>query len=418
METSDSGFLYQDSDQCYTDDAALDLELQSMEERRKKLEVMKVHKHKITPPTEKYHAYKTRVNSETHIVRATEKDLYDALYEFYFGKKIKPPTLREAIIGGISSREKSGAIEYLTARHYLDDAEKYIFPDKIASKIITEISKSEIISFFEQLAGDGSKMLQSTISNVKTVINAAFEYANMIDGVDCIDVKRISIKDIKKRCYTNDNSDEVYLREEAERIIAYLVAKPKRDVYDYAIMLYFCLTTRVGEFRAITWEEDLDLDNMILHLQHQMVTKKQGNINRKTTDVNYMKRHSRSGIRDIEISKFAAWVFEQLYKINGNKKYILQSRGQYPITTNNFNTRLKKVCEEVGIRYRSSHKIRFYACSSMYEYNLPEREIQYRMGHSSVDQTRKYNRSKNSKLDSQVVNDLFGFDLPEEMTEN
>lgn len=72
----------------------------------------------------------------------------------------------------------------------------------------------------------------------------------------------------------------------------------------------------------------------------------------------------------------------------------------------------------MGIRYRSSHKIRFYACSSMYEYNLPEREIQYRMGHSSVEQTRKYNRSKNSKLDSQVVNDLFGFDLPEEMTEN
>lgn len=183
-------------------------------------------------------------------------------------------------------------------------------------------------------------------------------------------------------------------------------------------MLFFCLTTRIGEFRAITWEKDLDLENMILHLQHQIVTEKCGNINRKTTDVDHMKRHSRFAKRDLEVSKFAAWVFEQLYEINGNKKYILQSRGQYPISTNNFNERLKKVCNELGIRYRSSHKIRFYACSSMYDYNLPEKEIQYRMGHASVDQTRKYDRSKHRRLDEKTVNDLFSFNLPDEMSEN
>ena len=63
------------------------------------LEVLKVHKNKITPPTKNYHAYKTRVNGEKvkQIVRASEDDLYDALYEFYFGQKVKAPTLQEAI---------------------------------------------------------------------------------------------------------------------------------------------------------------------------------------------------------------------------------------------------------------------------------------------------------------------------------
>ena len=224
-----------------------------MELKKIKLEVLRVHNHKITEPTENYKAYKTRIDGDKHIVRASEKDFFMALHEYYYGPKITAPSLKEAISQWIETREKSGAITYQTALHYWDDAQKFIFPDKIASKNITQISKAEIISFLEGLVGDGSKILKKTLSNIKTVINGGFDYAGMLDGVDCIDARRISIRDLKKRCYENDNSGEVYLREEAERIVLHVLAllEKKEDVYLYAILLFFCLSIRIGEIRAL-----------------------------------------------------------------------------------------------------------------------------------------------------------------------
>ena len=48
----------------------------------------------------------------------------------------------------------------------------------------------------------------------------------------------------------------------------------------------------------------------------------------------------------------------------------------------------------------------------MYENNIDENIIQYNMGHSSVDMTRKYDRRKKKKLDDNTVNNVFGFELP------
>lgn len=412
MKAKRKPFLYPSSAECYTDSAALELEIQSMKFSILKNEVLKVHNHKITPPTEKYAAYKTRVDGGIQIVRASEEDFFKTLHEFYFGSKIKAPTLEEAINQWISSREESGVIEYQTALHYLDDAKKYIFIYEIASKDITQITKAQLYNYFEHLVSDGSKISKKTLSNVKTVINGAFDFANMQDGIDCIDARRINVRDLKIKCFEKDNSEETYTREEAELIIQNLSGLSNPDVYDYAIQFFFCICTRISELRALTWETDIDMERRIIHLQHQMVTKKLDGYNRKTVDVGYMKSHSSAGKRDIEMSEYAAYILNEVYKITGNKKYVFQSKGQNPISINNFNERLKEVCERLGIRYKSSHKIRFYACTRMYEYELPEKAIQYRMGHSGVEMTRKYYRGKNQKLDSEVVNEMFSFPLP------
>ena len=410
-------FLYPVSGQCYTDIAALDLELQSMERRRKRLEVLKVHKNKITPPTKNYHAYKTRVNGEKvkQIVRASEDDLYDALYEFYFGQKVKAPTLQEAISQWINSREESGAIEYLTAVHLRADAGKYIFSDKIASQAINTITKAQLISFLEKLIGDGSKINRSTYYYVKSIINGAFDFANMIDGIDCIDARRIILHDAVKKCLVKDNSKESYTREDAEKIIKHLLEE-KPDVYSLAIMLCFCLCVRIGELRALTWT-DYDQTRKVIIIHDMMATRKEGKVNRKTKRVDYTKGHSDAGKRELEVSEFAAYVLERLREINGDKEYIFQSKGENPISTNNFNDRLKSVCEKIGIRYLSSHKIRFYACSNMYYNNINEKEIQYFMGHKHVTMTRHYDRRQVKRLDRDTVNRVFSFQLPADIEE-
>ena len=49
-------------------------------------------------------------------------------------------------------------------------------------------------------------------------------------------------------------------------------------------------------------------------------------------------------------------------------------------------------CKAAGVPYRSSHKIRFYAVSRMYDVGVDEKDIMALAGHSNVSTTRHYNR--------------------------
>ena len=68
-----------------------------------------------------------------------------------------------------------------------------------------------------------------------------------------------------------------------------------------------------------------------------------------------------------------------------------------PLLTDSFNTRLKKRCNECGIRYLSSHKIRFSNCTMLLEKGVEIRDVQYAMGHTEQRMTEHYNRPNTFK---------------------
>ena len=403
--------------ECYNTFTTYDLETESMIFRLKEKAVKEVHKNKITSPTSTYNAYKTRVPGAPNdqIVRKTYEALIEALFEFYFIDKKEPLALGESIMRWIASREENEAVSYLTTVHYRSDYKKYIQGTELDGMDITKITKAQFISFLEKLAGDG-KLRKSTFNNIRTVLNGGFNYANMLDGYDCIDPSKIRTADIVRRCYKPNNLDDVFTKQEARKLVKYLESIPQ-TVYTLAIRLCFCLSIRIGELRAIRWDK-YDEEERLLRLDHSMVTKKTNKANRETVCVDYMKKHSEAGKRTLPVSDYAALVLEELRKINGDKEFILQSSGKNPISTNQFNEHLKKYCEEAGIQYHSSHKIRFFQCSNMYENGVDEKVNQYFMGHEEIATTRHYDRRKPKKLDPNEVNSVFGFELPASMAED
>lgn len=109
--------------------------------------------------------------------------------------------------------------------------------------------------------------------------------------------------------------------------------------------------------------------------------------------VDYMKSHSRSGKRRFPLSTYALHVLDEFRDLCPEGKYICFNQGgENPIYTNKFNEHLKKFCEAAGVPYRSSHKIRFYAVSQMYDMGMAEKDIMALVGHSNVSTTRHYNR--------------------------
>ena len=387
-----------------------DSELEELERKRKEVLVKKIHKNKILAPTEKYHYYKTRIPGDKQIAKRNYADLIDELYNLYYGAKFEIPTLSEAVEKSITKKYEKETIEYITSVSYRSLFKKYFSHLPISNKLITDISKEQLRDSFETIAGDGSGISKKVLSNIRTVINGAFDYANMIDGIDCIDSNRVKITDLIRKCQPPASEDEAYTRDEAEAIVSYLnTLNP--TVYTLAIRLMFCLSVRIGELSAITWN-DYDEEKKELHLTHSLVTKPIGTVHRRVTDVNYMKSHSNKGKRVLALSDYAIYLLSELKKINGEKKYILQSKGKMPISTNHFNDHLKAYCKVCGIEYKSSHKIRFYACSMMYEAGYDEKTIQENMGHSSLAMTRHYDRRTKKEVSRELTNSTFGFQLP------
>lgn len=61
-----------------------------------------------------------------------------------------------------------------------------------------------------------------------------------------------------------------------------------------------------------------------------------------------------------------------------------------PLTTDTFNSRLKKYCDEIGIEYLSSHKIRFTSASMLYDASVKPIDLQPLLGHSTLTMTEHY----------------------------
>lgn len=78
-------------------------------------------------------------------------------------------------------------------------------------------------------------------------------------------------------------------------------------------------------------------------------------------------------------------------------EYILL-KDEKPLLTDSFNARLKKRCKECGVRYLSSHEIRFSNCTTLLENGVDIRDVQYAMGHTEQRMTEHYNRPNTYKV--------------------
>lgn len=70
-----------------------------------------------------------------------------------------------------------------------------------------------------------------------------------------------------------------------------------------------------------------------------------------------------------------------------------------PVGRNRLNTMLKEMCREAEISGKfTNHSLRAYGASTMFQANVPEKLIQQRTGHRSLEALRQYERTSESQL--------------------
>ena len=274
---------------------------------------------------------------------------------------------------------------------------KFFEGTDLAKMPLAEIKPITLIKFFRKVTKDRT-VTYKRLSNARAVLNGIFSYAIEEEIIEHNPVSDVNFKQFVYKPVENQ-TDNVFTQEETATLLSYL--KGINEPYSLAIQLSFYLFIRVGETKAIRWE-DIDYTSRKVYLHGQVLTERILNDDltfspRTVTISNQMKGNTSHGYREQYLTDEALEILKKAKEINPYGKYVFEPNGSL-MTTDSFNRRLKKYCKECNIPYHSSHKIRFYNASTAYDgENLVT--ISKLMGHSRVETTLHYLRNVDKSED-------------------
>lgn len=240
-------------------------------------------------------------------------------------------------------------------------------------------------------------MTSKKVCNIKSLLNKMYSYAIREEMVDYNPIKSIDFSEFKY--FVPDNSDKVYSLENRQKLLNHLYNM--EEAYALAIQLDFQLTCRIGELKALKWE-DVDFENRRISINKQALNCHEMNDDLTFTPltvevVSRVKGNTSKGKRQLPMTTEAERILRLAKKINPDGEYVFMPYGRLMLT-DTFNEYPKKYCEQCGIPYLSSHKIRFTSCSTLYNgKNLTQ--VSKHMGHSQTATTLHYLRNVNNGSD-------------------
>ena len=318
----------------------------------------------------------------------SQSDLWLRAYEYIFERKAKP-TIADCYIEWKKHREADESISSYTT--YTDDTRyrRHIAGDKLAGKQINHVTPHDIKMFLKRI-GANRNLSRKELRAVKSILNGIFSYAVDEEIISFNPTLQVTTKDIK--CKAVNNRDKVYSEEDRLRILMYLEGLKTQTAYTLGIALMFCLCCRIGELKALKWS-DYDRRKKTIYIHAEIITTIVDG-KRQRMEVDHTKI-GEGGDRIQLLSDRALGILELAEQLHPDHKpddYILPTTEGTPLYTNRFNQRLKQICERAGVRYLSSHKIRFYAVTAQARAGFDIGTIQQNAGHLNPSTTLGYIR--------------------------
>lgn len=318
----------------------------------------------------------TRVSEngeEKQVSGKSEADLYTKLYDFYFGESNS--TLETLYPQWLKWREEQTSVSPKTIKEnsYLWNA--YLKDTPISKVPIRLLKPKDFIKFFREVT-KGGEVTRKRFNDMKSVLNGIIYYAIELEIIEHNYLRDINYKQFRYKA--ENNNILPFTEEERLKIIAHL---PNDDLYSLALKFDFHMILRIGELKGLKWS---DIKGDYIYIQRF--------INDDNEIIEDIKGHQEEGRRFIPLTATAKQLLERIREINPNSEFLFVHDG-VPLATVTFNRRLKKCCKELGIEYRSSHKVRFSTASIMYKNDVGAPELQKMLGHTTLAMTTHYLRS-------------------------
>ncbi len=330
--------------------------------------------------------YHTRVGGNKQIFASSLDSLYEKLYQHYYGEHTY--TIGQLYEPYSQWKQEKMHLTEESVRRERDMYRKYIASSRLAGMKITDVKASDIESFFTSYS---EQITRHTLGNIKSVLNGIFDYAVASDLVPYNVARQYNTRTIKTVAETSHY--DVYTDSDRDRILA--VLEPSTNIYDLAIQFMFCLCCRIGEIRALHWE-DIAADDSFVIIHREIVSRADKDGSNHYLEVNHTKTGHDSGVRVLPLNDRARNVLQKIRNSYGTgTTYVFTSKNGKFIYETPFGEHLRAACEKAGVQYRSSHKIRFWAASSLASNGASVQDLMSIGGWSNTETAMRYIRMNN-----------------------
>ena len=260
--------------------------------------------------------------------------------------------------------------------------------DKLGARSIDTIKPSDAKEWALRMKEQG--YAYQTINNHKRTLKASFYIAIQDDYI------RKNPFDFKlNEVIENDTEPKIALTEEQEKALLLFVKTDKiyQKYYDDVLIL---LKTglRISELCGLT-VTDIDFINEVVVIDHQLLKNKEVGYYIETPK-------TKSGIRQVPLSQEAIQAFQRVMKnrptpqpivIDGYTDFLFLNQKGYPKVAIDYSTLFSRLvekynkCHETSLPHTTPHTLRHTFCTKLAQRNMNPKDLQYIMGHSSINIT-------------------------------
>lgn len=330
--------------------------------------------------------------------RNTEKGI-DNVIIAYQKTQLENPTVKELFNEWNEAQKNNGFIKDNT----------YARNIKCFNRHLTEWENRRIKSISDEMWID---FLEAQIVKFNMTYKGFSGIKHIVEGIilkarrkHCISftaddvIKNLMIPKNAYRKSKPKDEDEAYTDAEMLKILDYTTQH--RDAPNDCITLIFGTGMRVGEAVALK-HDDLNIENLSISVNktESRLTDDKGKVHLFVQE----STKTEAGTRIVHLPRKHKQLLANLWWNSANTEYVFMNKGKRMIT-NTVRNRLRKICKELGIKYKSPHKIRKTVASIMLENNVDESMIKSELGHTMISTTKNY-YSKCRKTDSEIVDEL------------
>lgn len=365
--------------------------LETIDQMRKEKELRRKYKDKIKYRKDGRQVY-IYIN-RMQIVAADEEALYRKLYDIEYGEENY--SMADIFPIWLLWKRDHTATAAKTLQIHQQKWRKYLEGTSISKVPLRKLTPRDFTILFREWT-KGRALTSKEFNNVKSIINGIYAYAiNELEIVSRNPIREIDMRQFPLKP-VNSKKEKAFTSEERRKLLNYMKNKKEQgidEMYSLAIQFDFFVTLRIGELRALKWE---NLRENEVYVEGQVVLSNEllddGTFSTGSYEnVDHVKGNTDAGFRWVQFPSAAKRILERAREINPDGEYIFMYKGKQ-LYTQTFNEHLKKYCEEAGIdpKGRGSHSIRFTVASILYLNGTPIQEIQRLLGHTSMAMTLHY----------------------------